>query len=49
MYCCPPTYNAWLYMHRPETWPDFHISDSDWIKTGNGFDFILQWYDTEKH
>ena len=26
-------------MHRPETWPDFHISDSDWIKTGNGFDF----------
>lgn len=34
-------------MHRPETWPDFHISDSDWNQRGSGFDFSLQWYDTE--
>ena len=28
-----------MAMHKPETWPDFHISDSDWNKTDNGFDF----------
>lgn len=38
-----------IAMHRPETWPDFHISDSDWNQRGSGFDFSLQWYDTEKH
>lgn len=37
-----------MAMRRSETWPDFHISDSHWIQRGNGFDFSLQWYDSEK-